>query len=175
MKATQGRPEAWRSTANLSRTRDPNFILQPDSRTMCFWAWETYHRNRQHGCTQEVLRREQSFNFLPTLSSPGTLLLSLPLLVDDARQRSQKSPNSPKRGTQLPKSDSVAYPGWGSGSCLPQVQAIRGCIVCREFKNSHETEKLAILSNVNNKIFLLVGIDLFPQPTPLVYHWSSDI
>ena len=30
----------------------------------------------------------------------------------------------------------------------------------REFKNDNKTQKLAVLNNVNNKIFLLVGMDL---------------
>lgn len=72
----------------------------------------------------------------------------------------QRSLNAPKKGTQVPESDTVAYPGWGGGSYLHQVQAITGCIVCREFKNYNKTTKLAILNNVHNKIFLLVGMDL---------------
>lgn len=82
----QGRPEAWHSIENLSRTRELNFILEFNSRTMYFWAWETYHRSRQHGCTWE----SRVSTLFSTLSRPGTLLLLLSLLVDDAMQRKSR-------------------------------------------------------------------------------------
>lgn len=84
-KVTQGRPEAWHSIAHLSRTRNPNFILQHYLRSFCFWAWEIHHRQRQNGHTQEVLRKEQNLKMFSTRSRLGTVILSLALLVGDVR------------------------------------------------------------------------------------------
>lgn len=113
---------------------------------------------------------DRILTFFPMFGRLETLLLSMPLLLDDIKLRKLKESYFSKEGLRYQNQGGVA------GATCPRFK-IRGVHCLKEFKNDNKTSKLLILNDIMNRIFLLVGwiCSHTLTATFLVYHWSSRV
>lgn len=90
MKVTQGRLEAWHSTANLSRTRGPDLCCNLTPGQSASGPGKHIAGRDNMAIFKRCWGGDRILTFFPMFGRLETLLLSLPLLLDDIKLRKLK-------------------------------------------------------------------------------------